>query len=122
MKLLKEFTSVSDAEALVERLRKKGVLAHISSANSKQIGAIATGGVKVGVWAVLDQQVNDAAALVSNNKHIVESALTEVEMLHLERQAKEGLAGSVNSTLNKLAVAFAVIVVMLVAYNVLSNS
>ena len=46
MKLLKKFTATSDAEALVERLRAKGVLVHISSTNSKQPGAIATGAVK----------------------------------------------------------------------------
>ena len=122
MKLLKEFTSTSDAEALVERLRAEGVLTHLSSTNSKQLGAIATGAVKVGVWAVLNEQVNDAVALVANNKHVVEFALTEEEMLHLESQAKESVAGPVNSVLIKLAVAFAAIIIMVVAYNVLSNS
>jgi len=122
MKLLKEFTSTSDAEALVKRLRAKGVLTQLSSKSSKQLGAIATGAVKVGVWAVLNEQVNDAVALVANNKHIVEYALTEEEMLQLESQAKESMGSSVNSFLNKFAVVFISIIIMAVAYSVLSNS
>jgi len=106
----------------VKRLRAKGVLTQLSSKSSKQLGAIATGAVKVGVWAVLNEQVNDAVALVANNKHIVEYALTEEEMLQLESQAKESMGSSVNSFLNKFAVVFISIIIMAVAYSVLSNS
>lgn len=122
MTLLKEFVSASDAEALVERLRAKGVLTHLSGMNSNQLGAIATGTLKVGVWAVLNEQVDDAIALLTNNSHLVETPLTEEEMLNLESQAKESMTSSVNSGLNKLAVALVSILIMAAAYSVLSLS
>ncbi|GAA3916748.1 hypothetical protein [Litoribacillus peritrichatus] len=55
MKLLKEFTSISDAEALAEKLRQKGVLTHISNTNSNQLGGHATGAIKVEVWVVISE-------------------------------------------------------------------
>lgn len=120
MKLLKEFSSASDAEALVERLRAKGVLTHLSGMNSRRLGAIATGAMQVGVWAVLNEQVDDAIALLTNNIHLVENPLTEEEMLNLESQAKASMTSSVNSGLNKLAVALLAILIMVAAYSVLS--
>lgn len=122
MKLLKEFSSISDAESLVKKLRAKGVLTHLSSMNSNQLGAIATGAINVGVWAVLNEQADDAMALLSNNNHVVEKSLTEEEMLYLESQANESVTGSVNSVLNKLALIAIAILILVVAYSVLSTS
>lgn len=84
MILLKEYVSEIDADNLAERLRRKGVFTHVSGKQSKQLGALVTGAVKVGVWAVLDHQVKDAIALLSNNKHQVENPLTEEEMVDIE--------------------------------------
>ena len=78
--------------------------------------------LKVEVWAVLNEQVNDTVALLANNKHVVEHMLTEEEMLHLESLAKKSVAGSTNSALNKLAVVFVAILILVVAYNILSSS
>lgn len=122
MKLLKEFESLADAEALENRLRAKGILTHISSAASKQLGAIATGATKVGVWAVLNEQVDDAVALLGNNKHIVKHFLAEEEMKNLEIESKSKMANAVKSGLNKLAIAIVLVVTTVVAYNVLSES
>lgn len=122
MKLLKEFSSISDAESLVKKLRAKGVLTHLSSMNSNQLGAIATGAINVGVWAVLNEQADDAMALLSNNNHVVEKSLTEEEMLYLESQANESVTGSVNSVLNRLALIAIAILILVVAYSVLSTS
>ncbi|WP_281213753.1 hypothetical protein [Shewanella insulae] len=84
MILLKEYESEIDAKSLAERLRAKGIFTHVSSRQSKRIGAFATGALKVGVWSVLDHQATDAIALLSNNRHQVENPLTEEEMVELE--------------------------------------
>lgn len=122
MKLLKEFTSLSDAESLAERLRNKGVLAHVSSKGSKQLGSPVTGAVKVGVWVVLNEQFKDATGLLTNKKHHVEHQLSEEEMKNLESMATEQMKGSINKILNKLAIALASIIVMVIMFNVLSNA
>ncbi|AQQ67656.1 hypothetical protein Mag101_08405 [Microbulbifer agarilyticus] len=122
MKLLREFTSLSDAELLSNRLRSKGILTHISGVNSKQLGAIATGTVKVGVWAVLNEQVDDATALLTNSRHTVRHQLTEEEMSRLESESQGKVAASLSSLLNKLVFALVALMIMVVAYSVLSNS
>jgi len=122
MKLLKEFTSLSDAEALSERLRKKGVITHVSSTHSKQLGALATGAVKVGVWVVVNEQTHDATALLKNNRHTVATALTEEEMKLLENEGAKQVTRTVNTALNKLALVVVSIILLVVAYSVLSNS
>jgi len=84
MILLKEYVSETDADALADRLRAKGVLTHVSGRQSQQLSAFVTGAVKVGVWAVLDHQAKDAVALLSNNRHQVVNPLSEEEMIDLE--------------------------------------
>ena len=122
MKLLKEFTSISDAEVLVEKLRKKGVLTHISSTNSNQLGGHATGAIKVGVWVVVSEQFNDAVAYLTNHKHMVSNPLSETEMDLIEAKAKEQMNKSINNVLNKLAITFISIIFIVLAFYVLSNS
>ena len=119
MKLIREYTSLTDAEAFAKRLRKKGVLTQISSVNSKQLGAMVTGAVKVGVWVVLDEQADDAASLLNNKRHAVQHLLTEEEMKLLESGAKEQMDNSINTALKILGIAFGVIIVLVIAYSAL---
>lgn len=86
MILLKEYVSETDADNLAERLRRKGVLTHVSGKQSKQLGTFVTGAVKVGVWAVMDHQAKDAVGLLSNKRYQVEHPLTEDEMVKLESE------------------------------------
>jgi hypothetical protein len=122
MKLLEEFTSLSDAETLSERLREKGILTHVSSVHSKQLGALVTGAVKVGVWVVLNEQVHDAKALLKNRHHNVANPLTEKDMEALDSKAANQISRTANTVLNKLAIAVATMIMLVVAYSVLSNS
>ncbi len=122
MKLLREFTDMSEADRLSERLRAKGIMTHISSTNSKQLGAITTGAVKVGVWSVLNEQANDAIALLSNNKHSVENPLTEEQMQFLETESKMETATFVNGLIYKAVVALIAAFVVVALYSALSNS
>ncbi len=91
MILLKEFDSLIDAESLSERLRSAGVLTHISGKHANHLGPAVTGPIKVGVWVVLDHQVQDAEALLINSEHHVAQPLTEEEMVMLEAQGKHAI-------------------------------
>lgn len=84
MILLKEYENEVYAKSLAERMRTKGILTHVSGIQSKRVGALATGALKVGAWSVLDHQAKDAIALLSNNRHQVENLLTDEEMVELE--------------------------------------
>lgn len=116
MILLREFTSEIDAERLSQRLRVRGILTHVSGKQSKQLGALVTGTVKVGVWAVLEDQTGDAIALVTNNRHQVVSPLTEEEMLEIEAQAtsiNDGLGAVATKALVGISVLGVVLYVLL---------
>ncbi|MEO0574361.1 MAG: hypothetical protein AAF004_02775 [Pseudomonadota bacterium] len=49
------------------------------------------GAVKVGLWAVLPEQYDDAEILLKNKKHKPELQLTASEIEELERDARHGL-------------------------------
>ena len=97
MKLLKEFSELSDAEALAERLRNKGILIHISSVNSHQLSHAASGAINVGVWAVANDQAEDAVALLSNNQHQVSNPVSQEDMKLLEANTKKQFSASSNA-------------------------
>ncbi|WP_062270781.1 putative signal transducing protein [Endozoicomonas arenosclerae] len=101
MKLLRQFQSEVDAEELSERLRKKGILTHVSSQQSRSVSSLYTGAFKTGVWVVLQAQYQDAFALLQSNQHKVEHPLSEEEIAGLELSAKDAFSSSIGSMLNK---------------------
>ncbi|BFM13516.1 hypothetical protein R50072_36690 [Simiduia litorea] len=108
MILLREYENEVDAKNLAERLRAKGIFTHVSSRQSKRIGAFATGALKVGVWSVLDHQAKDAIALLSNSRHQVENPLTEGEMVEIEAKINSSGGALFNAailTLSAMALA-----------------
>ena len=119
MKLLRNFEDLSDAEHLSERLRNKGVMTFISSKQSHGLHRYRTGALKVGVWAVLPHQFQDAAELLNNNKHKVSSPLSLQEILELESQA----ANSFTNSFNKLIVnTFAGMLLAMIVLLILNKS
>lgn len=117
MKLIKEFTSITDAEIFAGELRRKGILTHISGINAKQLGAFATGTTEVGVWVVLSEQEQDALHLTLDKNHVVQHALSEDEMDDLEHNAKSQMTGLVNL----LAVSLVAFVLMLIVLSEIST-
>lgn len=111
MKLLQRFDELVEAELLSAEFRKKGILTFISSKGSHALGRHQTGAIGVGVWAVLENQYEDAVSLIHNSEHVVKHPLTEMEMVELERTNKEKIARGFNSILNKVVVGFLVVLV-----------
>jgi len=110
MKLLKQYYSLEDAEALSRRLEKKGIAIFISSRRSHNLGGLFTGAFKVGVWVILNHQYQDAIQLVANKRHEVLNPLTEDEIQHLKTDMKGKTAGALLFTLLKLIVLFVIII------------
>ncbi len=117
MKLLEQFNDINQAQGLLTRLRNKGIVAYLSSANSYMLSRVRTGALKVGLWVVLDKQYHDAKALIRNPQHIPSHSLTEEEMQHIEKEITLCKPLLSKGMLEKLAAwALSILLVGFVAY------
>lgn len=123
MKLLCEYASQPDAEALSLKLREKGILTYVSARHSRSLSSLYTGAVSSGVWVVLDVQYKDAIALLRSDHHKVENPLTESEMQELEQATKAASFSAINHYANKaLAVLVLAAIVAFALYVVYASS
>ncbi len=88
MRLIQQYSSASEAEAASEKLKKRGILTHVSSARSHRFSSIQTGAVKVGLWGVLNNQYRDACKIVARKQCKVRHPLSEEQMLGIESESK----------------------------------
>jgi hypothetical protein len=90
MKLLKFTQSLSEAQAITEALRMEGIYTFTSNDEAKRIDPIgfATGVLKVGIWVVIDDQYEDAVALLKDPTHKPAHPLTSEEMHLLDEKRK----------------------------------
>ncbi|EDY86119.1 hypothetical protein GP5015_2029 [gamma proteobacterium HTCC5015] len=86
MKLIAEYIDLMQAEDAALRLRAVGILTHISSRHSFVLSGFVTGTYKVGLWAVLDLQHDDATAYLNDEEHLVTSGLSEEDLIALEHR------------------------------------
>ena len=89
MRLIAEYLDLMEAEDAAMRLRREGILTHISSKHSFVISGYVTGAFQVGLWAVLDSQYEDARAYLADENHEVTSGLSEEELSRLETKASQ---------------------------------
>ena len=87
MKLLKQFQSHTEAQLLSEHMRDHGILTYIANTNTKNLGAIGAGPLPVGVWVIVNEQVDDAVQLLHDPNHPVFSPLTEEQMQAFDKDA-----------------------------------
>ena len=106
MKLIDQFTSLSDANEICSKLRNAGILAYVSSAQSYMLSRVKTGALKVGLWIILDDQFEDAKELLRNPKYKPKVVLTEQEMIDLEIEAKQAKIASSKMLFEKAAAWF----------------
>lgn len=99
MKLLKQYSSISDAECAAKKLEDRGILTHVSSKQSKALSAQKTGAFHVGLWSVLEHQNYDAISFLQNSKHEITSALSKEELIQLKQQAKTSSFKTINRLL-----------------------
>ena len=97
LRLLRRFYSEGDAETLSAKMRRKGILTHVSSKQSRSLSSVNTGAFTSEVWVVLSSQYEDAFALMHSRRYSVKNPLTEEEMLQLEKLASEAASKSFNT-------------------------
>ncbi len=107
MNLLAQFNDVSQAEELSYELRERGVLTYVSSSNSFKLSSAQTGAVKVGLWAVLDEQYQDAKSYLDNPSHKIVTAFTQEQLVEIEQEFTAAQSKSAQKTVEK-ALAFIV--------------
>jgi len=110
MKLLNEYYDIIDAEILAEELEYLGIVTHISSKKSHSISSHITGAIKVGLWAVLEEQYEDAASYLKNPEHQITTGISAKKISKMKTKAKV----SANEALNKF-IAYTFIVFLLIA-------
>lgn len=102
MKLIAQYQDTVDAERVSARLRRKGILTFVSG-RRLQIAGLAryTGAFKIGLWAVLPDQYEDARILLKNRRHEPTVVLSADEMERLERESKANLTAWFRRSIEK---------------------
>lgn len=112
MQLIGEYFSKLDAEEARAKLRKRGILTFISSTRSHSLSRRFTGAFKVGLWAVFDNQYNDACRILTGRQCKVRHPLSEDQMVEIELLSKQR---SPSLILNGLAIALVATCVVVLA-------
>ncbi len=95
MQLLETCISAEEASKVQQMLKNKGVLTHLYDAKSHKFSRGIT------LWAVLENQYEDALALLSDKRHTVEFPLTVEEMAQLESKAYKAFEKATSSVITK---------------------
>lgn len=103
MKLVAQYSDLLDAEEVSERIRRAGVMTVITSKRSHNLSRFRTGALNVGLWAVFDDQYEDAVQLLKNRKHKPSRVISLEEMNELDIAAKEQIAFSSKKFFEKAA-------------------
>ena len=116
MKLIAQYQDTIDAERVSDRLRRKGILTFVSGRGLQVPGAARhTGAIKIGLWAVLPNQYEDAEILLKNRRHEPSVVLSADEMEKLERESKASLSATFSRSMERiLAIVFGAAIVLLV--------
>ena len=116
MKLIAQYDETVDAERVSDRLRRKGILTFVSGRGLQVPGVSRySGAFKVGLWAVLPDQYEDAEILLKNRRHEPAVVLSADEMERLERESKASLSASFTRSMERfLAIVFGAAIVLLV--------
>ncbi len=112
MQLIGQYYDLFEAEDIALRLREQGIATHISSRHSSVMSGFVTGAFKVGVWAVLDSQYEDACAFLADRRHKITTGLSAEELAGLEEVSRRGAYSLFNKLLIGGAVALAVVFVV----------
>ena len=92
MKLLTEYESSSEADNASLRLETKGIATYVSNRHAGEFTFGMGGPIGVGLWVVLDNQYEDAMALLINPDHSVTNALSpgEIEIIRKDIHSADG--------------------------------
>lgn len=99
MKLIRKYHSVDAAEEAARFLSSKGIVTHISSRGTKNLRTTFHMFVKVGLWAVLEHQYEDAVAVLHDPTYEVTSGMPHDEFVAFRSAAKSEVFKALNVAL-----------------------
>ncbi len=88
MKLVTEFFDLSEAERVSDRMRSAGVMTVVTSKRSYNLSSVKTGALKVGLWAVFEDQYDDALQLLHNHNHKPKRAISLADMNEIQELSR----------------------------------
>lgn len=88
MKLVREYDDANEAEIISVSLRERGVMTTVTSADSQRLGRFKSGSLKMGLWVMFEEQLNDAVQLLKNPEHEPEHCIPLDQMHRIETEAK----------------------------------
>ncbi len=106
MKLITEFFDLSEAERVSNRTRSAGVMTVVTSKRSYSLSRVKTGALKVGLWAVFEDQYDDALQLLDNHNHKPKRAISLTDMDEIQELARIETSNRVKKLLEKSAAWF----------------
>ena len=90
MKLLTEYESSAEADTASHRLEIKGIATYVSSRHHMGFPEGSVGPPGTGLWVVLDDQYEDAMALLFDPDHSVRNALLPEEIQSIKKDIHSG--------------------------------
>lgn len=87
--MLSKYASRSEAEERAAFLRSRGIASHVTDMTSLRLNLAHQGRYRAALWAVLEDQAEDAAALLENPDHRAASALDEAGFARLEGEGAD---------------------------------
>ena len=90
MKLLTQYETDSEADSVSARLEDKGIATYVSSRNALGFPGWSTGPAMVGLWVLIDEQYEDAMALLYDPEHTVSNPLSMPDILAAHASVRSG--------------------------------
>jgi hypothetical protein len=90
MKLVSQYPDLGEAENDSSLLEFRGIATFISNRRANRLNALPSIAYRVGLWVVLDEQLNDALKLLSNQDHAVSNPLSRSEIIELKNSVGSG--------------------------------
>ncbi len=103
MKLVTEFYDLTEAEDTSNRMRRAGVMTVVTGKRSFNLSPVRTGVLKVGLWAVFDDQYPDAVQLLQNRAHKPRRVISLAEMEEIQALASAQTGNGFKKLMEKSA-------------------
>lgn len=118
MKQIAKFPSAAQADEAAMLLAAHGIVTNVSHKGAKSLGIFIQNDAQVTVWALLDEQLDDARQLLQNPDHEVTSGLSKAQFESFQASAKSGVFNAFNKA---IVYGLALILLLLAALMYLST-
>ena len=90
MELVSQYPDLGEAENDSDLLESRGIATFISNRRANRLLGHRRFVYQVGLWVIIDEQLNDAHKLLSNQNHAVSNPLSRSEIIELKNSIGSG--------------------------------